>query len=340
MQFGISFRSQFPPEDDMGLRFGEVMEQARRAREWGYESVTKGSHFSSHPFRMFHQTLFLARAAAEAPGLRLIAGVVLLPLLNPLDVAEQMATLDVISGGRSVFGIGLGYREVEYKAFGTSEGERVRRLLENLEAVKRLWTEEKVTMKGSHFELDGASCSLRPLQAPHPPVWVGADSDGGVRRAARIADSLLINPHARLDTLERQMEIYRREREACGLPMPAELPIRREVFVARTREEAIRRSRPSLERKYKAYHQWGQDKALPAGDNDFDVPFEELIRDRFLLGSPGEVAEQILRLADRLGVNHVIFNVQQPGMSQQHTLEAMQMLAEEVFPRVRQGAGG
>jgi alkanesulfonate monooxygenase SsuD/methylene tetrahydromethanopterin reductase-like flavin-dependent oxidoreductase (luciferase family) len=107
--------------------------------------------------------------------------------------------------------------------------------------------------------------------------------------------------------------------------------------VARTREDAIRLSRPSLEMKYKTYHQWGQDKAMPEGDNNFAVPFEELMEDRFLLGSPEEVAGQIIRLIEMLDVNHIVLNIQQPGMSHALTLEAMQMLAEEVFPLVRRG---
>jgi len=336
MQFGISFRAQFPPEDDIRVRFAEVVEQARLACSWGYSSFTKGSHFSSHPFQMFAQLPFLARIAAEAPGVKLIAGIVLLPLHNPLEVAEQGATIDVMTGGNFVLGVGLGYREIEYKAFNVPIRSRVQRMLDNLEAIKRLWTEENVYMKASHFELEGATCSPHPLQEPRPPIWVGADSDPGVRRAARIADSLIINPHARIDTLERQMELYKQELEKCGKLFPKELPIRREVFVARTREEAITKSRPHLARKYKAYHDWGQDKALPEGDNNFSVPFEELIEDRFLLGSPDEVAEQIIDFSRRLGTNHVIFNVQQPGMSQKITLESMQLLAEEVFPRVRQ----
>ncbi|MDP7384403.1 MAG: LLM class flavin-dependent oxidoreductase, partial [Nitrospinota bacterium] len=277
MQFGYTFRAQFPPGEDMQARFGELLEQARAAEKWGYDSITKGSHLSSYPLQMFQQLPFLARVAAEAPKLRLIAGIVLLPLHNPLQVAEEIASLDVMTGGRMVFGIGLGYREVEFRACGTTQRERVPRLLENLEAIKRLWTEEKVDMKGSHFALEGASCSLKPVQKPYPPIWVGADSDPGIVRAAEIGDCWFINPHVRADTLERQIELYKNALERCGKPYPAEMPIRRDVFVARTREDAIRLSRPSLEMKYKTYHQWGQDKAMPEGDNNFAVPFEELM---------------------------------------------------------------
>jgi len=337
MDFGLMIRGQFTAEDDMQVRFRELMEQARTAEELGFASITKGSHYSAYPFQDFQQLPFLSRVAAEAPGLRLNAGIVLLPLHKPMDLAEQCASIDVMSGGRFIFGVGLGYREVEFKGFGTTQAERIKRLVENLEAIKRLWTEEKVTMKGSHFELVEASCPLKPVQKPYPPVWVGANSDGGIRRAARLGDCWYINPHNRLDTTERQLEVYKRALDELGKPFPKELPMRREVFVAKSREEALRLCRPYLETKYRAYHQWGQDKAMPEGDNDLGQAFEDLLRDRFILGSPDEVAAALVRLADRLGVNHLIVSLQWPGMPQSLVLDTMQMMAEEVFPRVRQG---
>ena len=105
---------------------------------------------------------------AEAPHCRLLPGIILLSLHKPLDIAEQVATLDVMSGGRMIFGAGLGYREVEFKGFGTTQAERVARLEENLEAVVRLWTEDGVTMAGSHFTLDDATVSLKPMQKAAP----------------------------------------------------------------------------------------------------------------------------------------------------------------------------
>ena len=95
---------------------------------------------------------------------------VLLPLHKPLDVAEQIATLDVMINGKMIFGTGIGYRDVEFKTFGTSRSEAATRFEENLEAIKRLWTEETVTISGSHFALDDASCTLKPVQEPHPPI--------------------------------------------------------------------------------------------------------------------------------------------------------------------------
>jgi alkanesulfonate monooxygenase SsuD/methylene tetrahydromethanopterin reductase-like flavin-dependent oxidoreductase (luciferase family) len=240
-----------------------------------------------------------------------------------------------MSNGKLVFGCGIGYREVEFKAFGVPRGGLGARFEEGLEAVRRLWTEEFVTMKGSHFELDRANCTVKPVQKPTPPIWIGANADVAIRRAARLADCWYINPHNTLATIERQMEVYKRALDEYKKPFPAELPMRREVFVARSRAEAIRLAQPYLEEKYKAYRAWGQDKVMPQGD-DFDHDFNELLQDRFLMGSPAEVADQIVALNRRLGVNHIVASVHWVGMPNRLALEQIELLATEVLPAVRQ----
>jgi alkanesulfonate monooxygenase SsuD/methylene tetrahydromethanopterin reductase-like flavin-dependent oxidoreductase (luciferase family) len=337
IQFGLMLRAQFPAGDDMQLRFAELVEQARLADRLGFASITKGMHYSAAPWRDLQQFPFLSRIMADAPNLRLNFGLVLLSLHKPLDIAEQIATVDVMSGGKVILGVALGYREVEYLAFGTTQKERVRRFEENLEAIKRLWTEPVVDMKGSHFTLDGASVGTTPIQKPHPPIWIGANADPAIRRAARLGDCWYVNPHNRIDTIVRQVDVYKRALDEYRKPFPKEFPARREVFVARSRDEAIRLCAPYLGAKYQAYQQWGQNQVMPAGDNDLGVEFDELIRDRFLLGSPDEVAGQILWLHQQTGINHLIMSVQWPGMPQSLALDELHMLAEEVFPRVRRG---
>jgi alkanesulfonate monooxygenase SsuD/methylene tetrahydromethanopterin reductase-like flavin-dependent oxidoreductase (luciferase family) len=336
MQFGLMLRAQFPQGDDLQARFREQLEQARLADTLGFASITKGMHYSSPPLQSLQQMPFLCRVIAEAPNLRVNFGLILLALHKPLDIAEQLATVDVMSGGKVIFGAALGYREVEYLAFGTTQKERVRRFEENLEAVRRLWTEDVVDMVGSHFTLAGASASPRPVQKPHPPIWIGANADPAIRRAARLGDCWYVNPHNRVGTIVRQVEVYKRALDELGKPFPVEFPARREVFVAKSRAEAIRLSAPYLGAKYEAYRQWGQDRAMP-DDDTLAADFDELIRDRFLLGSPDEVAEQMLALQRATGVNHLIMSVQWPGMPQSLALEELHMLAEDVFPRVRQG---
>jgi alkanesulfonate monooxygenase SsuD/methylene tetrahydromethanopterin reductase-like flavin-dependent oxidoreductase (luciferase family) len=108
----------------------------------------------------------------------------------------------------------------------------------------------------------------------------------------------------------------------------------RECFVARSRAEAIRLARPSLETKYKAYKDWGQDKVMPEGDA-FNAEFEDLMNDRFLFGSPAEVTEQILALKRRFGINTLVLGIHWVGMPASLAMEQMQLVAEDVFPAVR-----
>jgi alkanesulfonate monooxygenase SsuD/methylene tetrahydromethanopterin reductase-like flavin-dependent oxidoreductase (luciferase family) len=337
MNLSLNIRGQYPPGDDMPARLEELLEQVRLAERLGFKAITKSQHYSSTPFQEIQQIPFLSRAAAEVADMKLITSITLLPLQKPLDMAEQLSALDLISGGKVIFGVGLGYREVEFKAFGTTSKERVKRFEENLAAIKRLWTEDKVTMTGSHFELIEATCSLRPQQDPHPPIWMGANADVAIRRAARLADSWMINPHNRIDTIVQQIEVYKRALDEAEKAFPSVLPISREMFVGKDRADAIRQAKPYVAAKYKAYNEWGQDKQMPEGDNDLGMAYEELQDGRFIFGSVDEVAEQIITLAKATGINQLGCPVQWIGMPQSHVIEQLHLLGEEVLPRVRQG---
>ena len=333
MRFGLFITKQFAPGEDPIGRFAESLDYVRLARDLGFSTVLVGQHFLSEPFQMLQPVPTLARLAAEAGAMRVGVCIFLLPLLNPVQVAEEVATLDVISGGRFIFGAGLGYREVEDNAFGLRKGERVRRLTENLDVLRRLWRGEAVTLERPDCCLSGARLSLRPVQRPHPPIWMAANNDAAVARAAALGDTWIINPHARLETIARQMGIYRQALLAAGKPFPAELPMIREIAVAEDRAAAIRAVRPFLERKYQTYVQWGQHKALPQAD-DMTLPFDELVGDRFIIGSPAECAEQIRRCAEATGATEMIFRLHWPGMDHATVLNTLRLLGEKVQPLV------
>jgi len=185
MKYGLIIRGQYPEGDDMRQRHKEDLEAARRAEELGYDVVAKGSHYSSYPFQYIQQIPYLAQVAMLAPKLRLLPGVVLLPLHSPLHVAEELASLDVMSDGKLIFGAGIGYREIEFNAFGTTLKSAGPRFEECLTAVKRLWTEDFVSMQASYFKLDGANCTVKPIQKPMPPVWIGAHGGCVVHQSAQ-----------------------------------------------------------------------------------------------------------------------------------------------------------
>ncbi len=331
MKFGLLIAKQHPPGVSMVERFREHIDQVRAARDAGFALIVMGQHYLSTPFQEIQTLPSLARLAAEAGPMRVGATVLLLPLLNPVDVAEQVATLDVICEGRFIFGVGLGYREQEYEAFGVQGKERVPRFLESLQVIQRLWTEDEVTHHGRFFHLTKARLALKPVQKPRPPLWFAANNDAAVQRSARMADAWVINPHAKLEILQRQMALYRTALREAGKPFPADLPLMKELYVAPDRRTAVQECRPFLEAKYKAYGSWGQDKALPQGDH-FDVGFEELVRDRFIIGDPDDCIRELRRYAGTLGVNCVIFRIQWPGMEQAKVLRTIKLLAERVMP--------
>ena len=115
------------------------------------------------------------------------------------------------------------------------------------------------------------------------------------------------------------------------------MPIAREIFVANSREEAINTAKPFLEEKYKIYHQWGQDKVMPKGDDNLALDYDELLEDRFMLGSPEEIAEQIIAQNRMCGINHLVLQFHWVGIPHSLVLESMTRFAEEVRPLVEQG---
>jgi alkanesulfonate monooxygenase SsuD/methylene tetrahydromethanopterin reductase-like flavin-dependent oxidoreductase (luciferase family) len=338
MKFGVFVNVQQPRSDEPVRRFREAVEQARLAKEAGFDGLAAGHHYLSPPYQSLQSLPLLARLAGEAPGLDLCLSVLLLAMLNPVQVAEDVASLDIMSEGRVIFGVGIGYRDIEYEAFGMTARERVPRLLEALQLIKRLWSEEAVTFEGRFFRVHDATSTIRPVQAPHPPIWIAANADAAVARTARLGYSWLINPHAALPTIERQWQRYRQMLAEAGRPMPATRPMILELCVAPTREEAVATARPYLEAKYAAYAEWGQDKVLP-GEESFRIDFADLARDRFVLGTPEEAIEQIEERVRRLDANYFIFRLGWPGMAAANVRRAIELMGARVLPYFHQKYG-
>lgn len=334
MKFGLILNTQFVAGEDPAAKVRDLVEQVRAARDNGFDSIAVSHHYLLTPFQMLQPLPLLGRLAAESGAMRLITNIFLLTIHTPAYVAEQVATIDVLSEGRFVFGVGLGYRPEEFEGMGVEMKTRVSRFVEVLEVARRLWTEATITHRGRHFTLTDASLLLKPVQRPHPPIWIAASGDAAFERAARYGDACLINPHASLRTIERQMGLYRRTLAEVGKPFPAEAPIFKECSVARTREAALREARPYLLQKYKAYADWGLDKPLPK-DESLSVPYEELVRDRFVIGTPDECRAELQRYHDVLGVNHFLLRPQWPGMPQKLVLDQIELLGQQVFPALR-----
>jgi alkanesulfonate monooxygenase SsuD/methylene tetrahydromethanopterin reductase-like flavin-dependent oxidoreductase (luciferase family) len=334
VQIGLYLTNQHPVGADMVEALRGQIRLLHHARDHGWDSVWGAQHFLP-TMAMTQPGPFLARLAAEAGELRVGLGILLLALANPLEVAETYASMDVVCGGRFTLGVGLGYRDVEYDAFGVPRRERVRRFKENLRLVEALWAGEAVSADLPWCRLNNATLTMLPAQRPRPPLWMAADSDRAVERAARMADSWIINPHATTSTIARQLELFHKVRRELGRPPLPELPAIKEVVCARTRERAVEIAKPYLTAKYEAYRAWGQDAALPP-DETFDLPFERLRQDRFVIGTPDDCLDQLLSWRDDLGVDHFIFRPFWSGMPVETALESMDMLSREVMPALRQ----
>jgi alkanesulfonate monooxygenase SsuD/methylene tetrahydromethanopterin reductase-like flavin-dependent oxidoreductase (luciferase family) len=333
VRLGVFLSGQHPPELSATAGVRDHLEQVALSRELGLDSVWCGQHFLSHPFQMFQSVPLLARMAAEAEGMTIGAAILLLTLLNPVEAAENVATLDAISAGRFVLGVGFGYRRVENAAFGV-RSRRADLFERKLDVVRRLLAGESVTASGDGFELEDAKLALVPDRPP--PVWMAANSDQAVRRAARLSDAWFVNPHTRIDELERQMRLFEQERAAHALPSPQTTPVLKEVCVAATDQQAMEIARPYLKNKYDAYVQWGQSDVLPPTDT-LRREFEELTAgSRFVLGSPATCAAILADHIDRLGADHFVCRLQWPGMPQAQVLSSMQLLARDVLPAVRE----
>ena len=189
MKVGIFLTCQHPPGSDMIAALEGQYAMARLARDRGWDAVATGQHYLSEGMRQVQLVPFLARLAVEAGEMTGIAGVLLASLHNPVEVAETIASLDAIWHGNFIFGVGLGYRDVEFDAFGVPRGQRVRRFEQCVEVVKRLWTEDNVSFENEVCKLSNVTMTCRPVQRPHPPIWFAANNDRAVKRAARLGDS-------------------------------------------------------------------------------------------------------------------------------------------------------
>ena len=175
--------------------------------------------------------------------------------------------------------------------------------------------------------------TCRTIQKPYPPIWIAANNDTAIMRAGTLGHTWYINPHVTLPTIERQMELYRQSLKIAGNPEPQDLPIMREVYVDHSRAKALRTCAPILSSKYQAYAGWGQDKALPA-DESFSESFPDLMKDRFIIGSPSDLVNAIKEYETRLGVNLMILRIQWPGMDHQDVMRQIKILEHEVIPFV------
>ena len=180
-----------PPQQ----QFSDLQRIVAAAQRNDFTYIAIGQHFLYGDLRWLQPVPLLARLAADVdPHVRLVTQIMIAPLYHPVVLAEEIATLDIVTEGRLVFGAGLGYKADEFDYLGVPYKTRASRFDESLEVMTRLWTQDEVTFHGKHFTLDGVKPHIKPVQQPHPPLWIGAHSLPGARRAGRYGDGYACPP--------------------------------------------------------------------------------------------------------------------------------------------------
>jgi probable F420-dependent oxidoreductase len=305
----MKFSMSLPILRDAGTRdpYGRTFELARLAEDAGFDTATTGHHHFQ-PGIMSDPLTFLAAVAARTTTLRVGTGIFQLPLHHPVRVAEQVATIDEMSGGRVSLGVGLGWSALEYETFGGSLRERGARMEEALEILRLVWTGEHTSYDGRFWQFDELTVYPRPVQQPHPPLWVAGVADAAVRRAARLGDAWLCGPVQSLGVATRCLATYRAERAALG--RPDDWILRRYAWVGADHEQVREQVLPAYVDGLMVH--WRESTEDATEQELFDridrgerVGPEEIAEDRLLWGDPEHVVGQIERYREATGCEHV-----------------------------------
>lgn len=329
MKFGIYIGPFYPGEMEGGRAFDFALAMARTAHESGFDGIFAAHHYALGPSHMgFHPFVMLARMAAECPGSYLGTAAFLLPLTHPIEVAEATSLLDVMCGGRLLFGVGQGYRELEFQSFGVPRAERGVRLAEAVQAVRTLWAEEPASFNGRFYRFADISIRPKPIQRPGPPVWIGADTVESVARTPDIGDAWIASGRHTRTFIRKALPEYRRQLEERGRPFEG-VPMFREMHVAVDSQRAEEEMKEAFRAMYESYARWGQ-----PGER-YDLEFDQLKQERILVGSPEVVAERVSEYRDEFDVPFMWFRLYYPGMDPELALETIRLFGQEVIPRCR-----
>lgn len=283
----------------------EVMDQA------GYDAVWLAEHhfnaFSVCP--SIH--MMGALVAARTRRLRIGTGVSLAAFYHPLRLAEEVALLDVISGGRVNWGAGRGFDRAEFDAFGVSADESASRFRETVEIVLRAWTSDRLTFVGDHFRFEDVEVLPKPTQRPHPPTWVAATSDSAIDWAASRGFSILMDPHASHRDIGRKQRRYAERLAAAGEVIAGrDLPVARLVAVAETHAQAEVVARQGARWIVDSYAGPRHAPVLPAGTlpsaPDGIDPVDRYLQGVIIYGTPEAVVDDIARLREEILLEYLL----------------------------------
>jgi alkanesulfonate monooxygenase SsuD/methylene tetrahydromethanopterin reductase-like flavin-dependent oxidoreductase (luciferase family) len=313
---------------DLATVFARALDRIEIMDRTGFDAVWLAEHhfssFSVCPSVHMVGTL----AAARTQRLRIGTGVSLAPFYHPLRLAEEVALLDVLSGGRVNWGAGRGFARVEFENFGVPPDESTSRFHEAVEIVLRAWTEERLTFAGKHFRFDGVEVLPKPMQQPHPPVWMAATSESSLDWAASRGFSILMDPHASHRDIGRKRRFYEERLIAAGFSIGGrDLPVARLLALgdsaAEAEEVARRGAQWMVDSYFGAQHRpvGVADPTAPGAD-----PVQRYLDGVILHGTPDAVLDDILRLRAEIGLEYLLCA---PLSHRTFTL-----LADKIVPRL------
>ena len=332
IKFGVMSNSHPASAADLPRLVDEMVVEAQQAEKYGFDSFFVTEHHQEPSGYLPSPLPLLAALAARTSTIRLGTGIAVLPLYHPVRMAEDCAVIDIISKGRLILGVGMGYQDVDFAAYGLRVSERVSLFEEGVEIIKRAWTEEKLYFVGKRYTLTNISVTPKPVQQPRPPIWVAAVGDEAMKRAGRVGDALLADSFQLPTRLKPRVDLYRQTAASRG--NRAQVVLFREGFVARTRDEAVREYEAALLSTHRYY--WRHGSYYPDIKKEEDLDLKRIGLDRLILGSPKDCAERVRAWNAEIGADYFLIRFKHPaGPPHAKVMEALKLFGEQVIPEFR-----
>ena len=323
VKFGLFFLCERPPWQSQAAAYHDALDQAVYADALGFDAVWIAEHHFSEYGIVPDAAVLAAALAQRVRRMRIGTGVSILPFTNPIRAAESLAMVDQLSGGRLDFGVGRGHHPGEFAGFGVPRDESRERFDESLEIIRRAWTEETFTYEGRFYQARNITVMPKPVQKPHPPIWVAAVSPESFERAARSGYRVLsapaITPPA---LLAKGYETYRRVWSEAGHAADPEIPALHFTYVGA--------SDPQARREPEACVMWHLRRQYPP-----HVDYAHCYESVLLFGDIERVVERIARLRDELGVTYLLAWMNFGGLESDLARNSLRRFAEKIIPRFR-----
>lgn len=334
LDFGLHYSCQ-SPEGDWENVYQATLEQAQTAESLGYETFSVAEHHFLPDGWVPAPFVMLGALSAVTDDMDLLTNITILPLHNPIHVAEQAVVLDTLSGGSFRLGVAIGWRDEEFEAYGVDKSTRVQRTEDGIQLLRKLFTEESVSYDAETYSVEDLTIMPRPVQ-DSIPIWYGGQSRSAIERAAELADVWSISPIETCGKLSRGIKIYEEELEANDRSIDdVHVPLRRELYVAEDEETAWEEVGPSLLYEYQdVYGDYDDiDHSFAASsDEDAIEELREHAEDRFIIGSPETAIEELERYREAIDMDEVLLRMHFPGLDTDKSEKSMRLVAEEVMP--------